>query len=159
MRMAVPFHILRFGRTVQDRGSVTWGRGSRSPDHSRLQPRTKRITGGGDVHITNRASWRDNLVDSPQAPLLPSVLIDPLMICWSTTAWPWVAFLILILLAAAGRQRRKRRRLPPGPPPLPIVGNVFYFPRKHLSREFAALSQRFGPFSVIHMYMWCVYAR
>ncbi|PIL25357.1 cytochrome P450 [Ganoderma sinense ZZ0214-1] len=69
----------------------------------------------------------------------------------TTTAWPWVAFAILVLLAYAHQRRRKYARLPPGPTALPIVGNLLDFPRKHLGREFAAMSRRFGKFLVVYL--------
>ncbi|PIL29425.1 cytochrome P450 [Ganoderma sinense ZZ0214-1] len=57
---------------------------------------------------------------------------------------PWVVPVIVVLLVYGIQRRRHYARLPPGPFPLPILGNIFDFPRKHLGREFAALSSKFG---------------
>nr|VWP00396.1 Uncharacterized protein [Ganoderma boninense] len=38
----------------------------------------------------------------------------------------------------------RHSRLPPGPSPLPLLGNILDFPRKHLGREFAALAKTYG---------------
>ena len=57
-----------------------------------------------------------------------------------------MAFSIVILLAGIVLGRQKYARYPPGPSPLPVVGNIFDFPQKHLGREFAALSRKFGAF-------------
>nr|VWP02625.1 Candidapepsin (EC (ACP) (Aspartate protease) (Secreted aspartic proteinase) (SAPT) [Ganoderma boninense] len=67
------------------------------------------------------------------------------------TTWPWVACAIILSLAIAICGRRKNARLPPGPTPFPILGNVLDFPRKHLGREFAAMSKTFG--DVVHLDM------
>ncbi|TFK92459.1 cytochrome P450 [Polyporus arcularius HHB13444] len=52
---------------------------------------------------------------------------------------PAAALLLLIYI-----RRAAKRHLPPGPPPLPIIGNVLDFPRKHLGREFRELSRQYG---------------
>ena len=63
-----------------------------------------------------------------------------------TTVWPWVVFLIIILLVRIVLRWQKYACYAPGPSPLPVVGNIFHFPQKHLGREFAALSRKFGAF-------------
>ena len=62
------------------------------------------------------------------------------------TTWSWVVAAIFFSFAIVVRWQRHQKypRLPPGPTPLPIIGNIIHFPRKHLGREFAALSNTFG---------------
>lgn len=62
--------------------------------------------------------------------------------------WTWFAALSIALsflvLHAFWVRRRLNTRLPPGPKGLPIIGNVLDMPRKHLGREFAVLSAKYG---------------
>lgn len=66
--------------------------------------------------------------------------------------WLYLLPVVLVLLArAALRRRRSSTHFPPGPSPLPIVGNIFDFPKQHLGREFATLSKKFGELmTIIH---------
>ncbi|RPD64505.1 cytochrome P450 [Lentinus tigrinus ALCF2SS1-7] len=52
--------------------------------------------------------------------------------------------LTVALLLALYTRKSAKGRLPPGPRPLPVVGNVLDFPRKHLGREFRGLSLQYG---------------
>ncbi|KAM5546226.1 hypothetical protein V8D89_000352 [Ganoderma adspersum] len=69
----------------------------------------------------------------------------------TATTWSWVAAAMFLLLAISIQQRKKYARLPPRPTPLPIVGNIFDFPRIHLGREFAVYTKHFG--DVVHLDM------
>ena len=64
-----------------------------------------------------------------------------------------MVFLIVILLARIVLRRQKYARYPPGPSPFPVVGNILDFPQKHLGREFAALSRKFGAFIMHDSYV------
>ncbi|KAI0740350.1 cytochrome P450 98A3 [Earliella scabrosa] len=61
--------------------------------------------------------------------------------------WSWIGMsvLLVVLMQTWLRARARARRLPPGPTPLPIVGNILQMPRKDLGKEFADLSNVYGP--------------
>ncbi|KAI0740352.1 cytochrome P450 98A3 [Earliella scabrosa] len=68
----------------------------------------------------------------------------------ASALWSWIGLLstlfVLVLFISIWLQAVARaRRLPPGPTPLPIVGNILQMPRKDLGREFAQLSNVYGP--------------
>ncbi len=83
-------------------------------------------------------------------PKSSSAFVSLAMPFHTATTWPWVATVVLLSFVIAIQRRRNYGRLPPGPTPLPIVGNILDFPRKHFGREFAALSAKFGVYLVIH---------
>ncbi|KAI0714200.1 cytochrome P450 [Cerioporus squamosus] len=74
-----------------------------------------------------------------------------MMIPANLSPWTWivlgvaVAYFVRTYVSA----RQNNARLPPGPRPLPLIGNVFDMPRKHLARDFAALSEKYG--DVVHL--------
>ncbi|KAH9852017.1 CyP450 monooxygenase [Lenzites betulinus] len=56
-----------------------------------------------------------------------------------------LGFVVIFLITKSYRARhRSTLPLPPGPRPLPVIGNVLDFPKKHLGPEFHTLSQKFG---------------
>lgn len=66
---------------------------------------------------------------------------------------PWlllIGFVVVfsIFVRAYSTRSRTSLPLPPGPPPLPFLGNVLDFPKKHLGPEFHALSQKYGASSL-----------
>ena len=59
-------------------------------------------------------------------------------------SWSWVLLCVLGMVTIHIRSRQRRRHLPPGPPALPLIGNVFDFPRNDLGSDFKLLSQKYG---------------
>nr|ANC28040.1 cytochrome P450 [Polyporus umbellatus] len=55
----------------------------------------------------------------------------------------------IVLFAVYRCRRATKCHLPPGPRPLPILGNVLDFPKKHLGREFRELSRKHG--EIVHL--------
>lgn len=62
---------------------------------------------------------------------------------YSQWMYALVALLVVVLFRES-QTRRKRLHLPPGPSPLPLIGNAFDMPRKHLGSEFYELTKKFG---------------
>ena len=93
-----------------------------------------------------RSRWRrrTHLTDGFKSPTVSSIFSMLSLYTATASRWSWVVPLVLVLLAL--RRRRKNARYPPGPHPLPIVGNILDLPRRHLGREFSALSKQFGRF-------------
>jgi cytochrome P450 len=53
-------------------------------------------------------------------------------------------FSSILIWAFSANQRRKRAALPPGPTPIPLIGNIFDFPRKELWLTLSNWAQKYG---------------